>query len=190
MTKRALFSLLIPLLAGCGGGELAVRAPRAEYPISFSRGVRDADGELVPESRRQVVGHFEWSRTKWTMFWKQVNLDGDADVSDAVNAQVAAVKGDAIVHFSVEPQVRLSTALLVQLIVGFIPSCSFTEFHGDIIRVLPASAAQQSAAAAHASPPPAAQVSPLPEVAPHGAIEAPTAPAADVPPPAAPQVSP
>ena len=146
MIERARMALLgaallpISLVLGCGGGQLAVTAPRAEYPISFSRGVRDASGELVPESRRQVVGHFKWSRTKWTMFWKTVDLDSDADVSDAVNQQIAAVKGDAIVHFSVEPQVCLSTALLVQLIVGFIPSCSFTELTGDIIRVLPAPA--------------------------------------------------
>jgi hypothetical protein len=138
---RGIAFVLLLFVTGCGGGELAVTAARAEYPISFSRGVRDASGELVPESRRQVVGHFKWSRTKWTMFWKTVDLDGDADVSDAVNAQIAAVKGDAIVHFSVEPQICISTALLVQLVVGFIPSCSFTEFSGDIIRVLPAEAA-------------------------------------------------
>ena len=59
MSARPLYAVLLclagPLVSGCGGGELAVIAPRAEVPISFSRGVRDASGDLVPESRRQVA---------------------------------------------------------------------------------------------------------------------------------------
>jgi hypothetical protein len=162
--KLPLFALALglPLVTGCGGGTLAVKAPRAEYPVSFSRGVRDGSGELVPESRRQVVGTFEWSRTKWTMLWKAVRFGSDdVDVSDAVNAQIAAAKGDAIVHFRVDTEACVLTQLLIPMMVGVIPTCSTTTFHGEIIRVLPApSAAPPSSPSPSPSPPPnAAQAS-------------------------------
>jgi hypothetical protein len=72
------------------------------------------------------------------MFWTSVDLNGDADVSEAVNAQVARIHGDAIVHFKVMPDICLSVIPFFQLLLGFIPSCSYANFSGDIIRVLPA----------------------------------------------------
>jgi hypothetical protein len=128
-----------------------VTAPRAAYPVSLSRGIRDASGELVPESRREVVGHFEWSKTKWTMLWKAVDFGSDeADVSDEVNAQVAAAKGDGIIHFRMDTEACAVTQAFLPMILGIIPTCSTATFHGDIIRVRPAPAP--------AAPPPAPSV--------------------------------
>lgn len=106
-------------------------------PVSLSRGVRDSDGTLVPEERRLVVGHFEEHRTAWGMFYSLASLTPESDISDAINEQVAAAHGDAVIHLSIRSKPCVANFIPIVNWLPFWPGCSKVVFEGDIIRVLP-----------------------------------------------------
>ncbi len=151
-TGWALFTpALLAVGSGCVGARTVVMAPRSEYPVSLSRGIRDADGTLVPAERRKVVGSFKLTPTAWAMFWSAIPLTPLTDISDAVNAQVSAVNGDAIIHLMVVTKHCALNSLVFPLgILPVWPSCADMEITGDIVRVQPAVALPPSA-----PPPPA-----------------------------------
>lgn len=124
--------------AGCAGARTSVEAPGAKYPISMSRGVRDADGTLVPAERRKIVGRFETHRKAWGLVYALVPLTPSKDLSDDLNAQVAAAHGDAVIDLAVSSApCGLNFAFLFDLLPIW-PGCANLDITGDIIQVLPA----------------------------------------------------
>jgi len=129
--------LFAPCTFGCAGARTTVVAPTAKYPVSMSRGVRDAGGELVTPARRKVVGHFRVERTAWGLVYSYVNLTPVEDLSAELNAQIAAVDGDAVINLGVaSSSCGLNTAPLLDLL-PFWPGCANLTVTGDIIRVVP-----------------------------------------------------
>src|SRR5262245_45286350 len=127
------------LLSGCAGARTTVVANRAQYPVSLSRAVRDADGNLVPPERRKVVGAFGDQRTAWNLFWSTAKLTPESDISDAVNEQIAAVHGDAIIHLTITSKhCTLNYFAFPMGILPFWPTCADLDIRGDIIKVEPA----------------------------------------------------
>jgi|GEM_PF-1901571 len=149
---------LAVLLTGCSGARSHVIADEARYPISLSDGVRDADGKLLPDERKQVVGSFTHSYKAWGWLWRVFSFTGDHDISEDVNEQVAAAGGDAIVNLSVKSELCLWNMFTL---VGLLPDCSNVSVRGHIIKAMPASGAQPgdveasapSAALEQAAPP-------------------------------------
>jgi hypothetical protein len=153
---------------GCAGARSHVVAPTAEYPISMSRGVRDADGTLLPDSRRNEVAKFSYNYRAWGWLWRIFSFTGDKDISAVVNDQTKLAKGDAITNLSVE---SVPCMWNVFTFVGVFPDCANVRVRGTIIQATPV---------AVKTPPPAA-----PAPAPAAAPSAP-APALPEPAPAAP----
>jgi hypothetical protein len=123
---------------GCTGSRTTVVAPHAIYPVSLSRGLRDAKGELVTPDRRKVVGRFEVSRTAWNLLYSAVPLTPTTDISSEVNAQVAAARGDAIIHLTIETsQCALNYLVFPMGLLPFWPGCAGIDIHGDIVQVVP-----------------------------------------------------
>ena len=91
----ALAALFLSALSGCGVSSW-VTAPDSKYPISMSSGLRDQTGELVAPANKTTVGSFEKQYKACSMLWRLISFTGDKDISDSVNEQVAANKGDAI----------------------------------------------------------------------------------------------
>lgn len=127
---------LLGLTSGCGVSSW-VTAPESKYPISMSSGVRDADGSLVPASRKQVVGHYEQHYKACSMLWRIVSFTGDKDISEPVNTQVAAAHGDAITDLSVESS---ATVWTLMTLIGIFPDCAQVRLKGNIVKVAPATA--------------------------------------------------
>jgi len=50
---------LLALTTGCAGARSELTADDARYPVSLSRGMRDAEGDLVSQDRMKKVGTFE-----------------------------------------------------------------------------------------------------------------------------------
>ena len=146
---------LAPSVLGCAGARTTIEAPTAKYPVSMSRGVRDAEGSLVPADRRKIVGHFKEKRKAWAMLYSYLSLTPSKDLSDAINAEVAKVNGDAVVNLSVASATCGMNFAAILDILPIWPGCSNVEITGDIIQVLPASA-PPAAEPTPAAPTPAA----------------------------------
>jgi len=135
LSRHAISILALALLAtGCSGARSHVVADSARYPISLSDGVRDQDGKLLPDEQKQVVGGFTYSYRAWGWLWRIVSFTGDHDISDAVNEQVAAANGDAIVNMSVKGEMCLWNLFTI---VGVLPDCSNVRVRGHIIKAAP-----------------------------------------------------
>jgi hypothetical protein len=135
-----LAALLSAGATGCAGARTTLAADDARYPISMSRGVRDANGDLVPAERRQVVGELDDTFMAWGTFYSAVRLTPHTDISDAVNEQVAHAHGDAVVALHVGSRQCTLNYLAPLSWLPIWPGCTEVFVHGDIIRVLPPSA--------------------------------------------------
>jgi hypothetical protein len=136
--------------AGCSGGRSHVVAPTAGFPISLSDGVRGADGHLVADQKKQVVGVFHEDFTAWAMVWTFVAFsNGIVDISEEVNRQVKAAGGEAIINLAIITQ---NCGGNWWGLIGMLPGCAYVKIRGNIIRVgdtaAPAPAAPAAPAAA------------------------------------------
>src|SRR5205823_3855600 len=116
--------LVAALSTGCAGARTRVVAPTANVPVSFTRGVRDEAGALVPAGRREVVGHFHDERTAWGLLYSAVKLTPTKDVSEEINDAVAHDRGDAIVNLRMETRGCTSNFAVVLTILPFWPGCT------------------------------------------------------------------
>ncbi len=120
---------------GCAGARTSVVAPTAGVPISFSRAVRDEQGALVGQDRREVVGTLDADGTAWGMLYSGVRLTPELDVSDAVNQEVQRLHGDAVVNLTVATRQCGMNWVPVANVLPMWPGCANVHIHGDIIRV-------------------------------------------------------
>jgi hypothetical protein len=123
----------LTLATACGGSNAVIRADKANYPVSMSKGLRGEDGKLLRASQKQSVGTFALDYTSWSAVWTLVPIvNARRDISPELNAQVEKVGGDAIVGLNVK-----STHCLWNYftIVGVLPDCAHVAIRGDIVKV-------------------------------------------------------
>jgi hypothetical protein len=128
---------VLALVTGCAGARTSVVADTSRYPISLTSGVRDADGELVASERIEKVGRFRDQQTAVGMLYSGAKLTPRTDISKAVNAQVANVRGDAIVNVRVKSSLCAADFVPFVSVVPVWPGCANIVVEGDIVRVLP-----------------------------------------------------
>ncbi len=132
---KCLLPLFGLLIVGCAGARTDVVAPTASVPISFSRSVRDQNGEIVSEANRQVVGHFESRHNAWGLLYSTVRLDPITNISNEINEQVRAAGGDAVIRLSIRSKPCATDFVPVFNFLPFWPGCTRVVVEGDIIRV-------------------------------------------------------
>ena len=125
-------------MTGCAGARTEVVAPTANVPVSLSRAVRDAEGVIVTEERRDVVGTLDAEGTAWGMLYSGIRLTPEMDVSDAVNQEVQRLHGDAVINVSIATKQCVLNVAPGFNLLPFWPGCAKIHIHGDIIRLHPA----------------------------------------------------
>ncbi|HMF39991.1 MAG TPA: hypothetical protein VKQ32_04830 [Polyangia bacterium] len=142
-------AVLTPVAAttGCAGARVNITAERARFPISMSDAVRDKSGELYGPPSFQRLGTFSVEATKIGILYSAVAPGSPLDISDAVNSQVTAVQGEAVIRLSVT--VSEGCAFLnsfpVLNALPIWPGCVPITIEGEIVRRRPKPpAAQQS----------------------------------------------
>ena len=99
--RTSLWLVLVATTASaCAGARVNVTANRAAYPISMSGYVRDNTGRLYERRELQTVGQFVSDGSR-VGFLYSLLTPSSYDVSDEVNAQVAAANGEAVVNLNV-----------------------------------------------------------------------------------------
>jgi hypothetical protein len=145
--KKLLFLLPLALEIGCAwGARTKITAPEASYPVSMSRGVRDQNGEIVGQDRRQVVGQFQYKTRAWSTFYTLAPLTPRKNISDEINAQVKQVNGEAVINLTtVVKSCKLPNYAWPLNVLPIWPSCAKIQIFGDIIKVTDAPAQPASA---------------------------------------------
>ena len=121
--------------AGCAGARVAVTADRAAYPISLSDSVADGSGKLWRRSELVKVGTFEAHHTSIGFAYSALTPRSTVDVSDDVNAQVAASAGEAVVGLEITSSGACALNNVPVLpILPLWPGCVRVEVKGDIVK--------------------------------------------------------
>jgi hypothetical protein len=120
---------------GCAGARVAVTADRAAYPISLSDSVADGSGKLWRRSELVKVGTFEAHHTSIGFAYSALTPRSTVDVSDDVNAQVAASAGEAVVGLEITSSgaCALNNVPLLPILPLW-PGCVRVEVKGDIVK--------------------------------------------------------
>ena len=124
------------LVAGCAGARVQVTADRARYPLSLSPVVRDGAGRLYDARTLVKVGWLDVRQTATGFIYSALAIPRARDFSEAINAQVAAAGGEAVVSL------RISTGEGCGWLNGFPilnalpfwPGCVPVRLTGDIVR--------------------------------------------------------
>lgn len=138
------------LAGGCVGSRSYVSVEHARYPVSMSSAVRGPGGELLGPDQLVSKGSIDLHYLTCRMLWTIVPLKpitGTRDISDEINAAVAARGGEAVINLSVTSG---ATVWNVFTLVGVLPDCSKVAIHGDVVArrsaAAPAAAMLQPAA--------------------------------------------
>ncbi len=134
--------LVAATASACAGARVNVTANRAAYPISMSGCVRDNTGRLYERRELQTVGEFVSDGARVGFLYSLLTLPSSYDVSDEVNAQVAAANGEAVVNLRVT--VTEGCAVLNEFpgltALPIWPGCVPLTVTGNIVRRRPLSA--------------------------------------------------
>jgi hypothetical protein len=133
-----LFALmLLPLLViGCAGGRLTMTANNLQHPVSTTEGLYDPNYKLLGEEDYEKVGNFDFSVSKWSLFWTLIPLSGDPDISDDLNKIIKEKGGDAIINLQVNVSgVAGSIPNFLASVVPIIPGVVTASITGDVIKV-------------------------------------------------------
>ena len=128
--------------AGCAGARVNITAERSRYPISMSDVVRDKDGELYGPQTLQRLARFSLEATKVGILYSGLAPGSPLDISDAVNAQVAAAQGEAVINLEVTVSTGCAPINSMPLLnaLPFWPGCVPITVEGEIVRRRPESA--------------------------------------------------
>lgn len=128
--------------SACAGARVNVTANRAAYPISMSGCVRDNTGRLYERRELQTVGQFVSDGARVGFLYSLLTLPSSYDVSDEVNAQVAAANGEAVVNLNVTVTEGCSVLNEFPVLnaLPIWPGCVPLTITGNIVRRRPLSA--------------------------------------------------
>lgn len=129
--------ILALCLAGCAGARASVVAPSVRYPVSLSQGMRGPDGHLLSADEMKSVGHFHDERTAWGLVYSLVPLTPHLDESDALNRQIAAAKGDAVIGLTTKSKTCALDWFFGFNFLPIWPGCARIVLDGEIVRYQP-----------------------------------------------------
>ncbi len=126
---------VVALSTGCAGARTTVAADSAAYPISLSRAVRDSDGRIASSEHTLKVGALHHEATAWGLLYSAIRLTPRTDISEAVNAQVRAAGGNAVVRVRVSAAHCASDFFFLLTTIPVWPGCAKLVVTGDIVKV-------------------------------------------------------
>jgi hypothetical protein len=122
--------------AGCAGAHVEITARQSRYAISMSPVIRDSSGVLYDHQSLEYVGALYAGRTRMGFFYSALTPLSTFDISDDVNAQVAAVGGEAVVGLTVSTSdgCDILNDFPLLNILPLWPGCVPVTVTGDIVR--------------------------------------------------------
>jgi hypothetical protein len=120
------------LTTGCAGARYDFAADHARYPISFSPALPDEKGTILYLGHElESKGTFEFQMVQFGFIYGLTG--GTLDVSDRVNAEVAARHGQGVVALSVRNDNCFTNYLFPLQILPFYPGCEIVTVDGTVV---------------------------------------------------------
>lgn len=130
------FILFVLIMTGCAGGHLTMTANNLEHPVSTTEGLYDPNYKLLGEEDYDKVGNFNFSVSKWTLFWTLIPLSGDPDISNDLNKIIKEKGGDAIINLQVNVSAGAgSIPNFFASVIPIIPGVVTASITGDVVKV-------------------------------------------------------
>ena len=137
---RSTYSSAFVALCGCAGGRHQLHFDTVEVPVSLSASVLDQSGMIAPRSRQNFKGRFEGEYVGWSILWTFVPMTR-IDLSEDINARVAALGGNAVVRLraEVDPGAKNSfwNKVLWINMLPFWPGTVTVLVDADVVEVVP-----------------------------------------------------
>ena len=86
-------ALVLAVAAGCAGARVTVTAERATYPIPCPIASATTAAAFYERRELQTIGKLQTDATRLGFLYLALTPRSTIDISDAVNAQVAAAEG-------------------------------------------------------------------------------------------------
>ena len=137
-TATVCAALFAMVFSGCAGARYRVGFDSVKVPVSLSQSVLDRDGNIAGPNRQRPMGRIEGEFTGWSMCWTLVRLNR-VDASEAINARVKELGGDAVVGLRcrLESGDSLLNYVLWINMLPIWPGSVKIIMDGDVVQVLP-----------------------------------------------------
>jgi hypothetical protein len=138
-----LCACIICVCAGCSSTGGALTFDSVAYPASMSAFLYDHNSVPVVKGRELRTVHvFELTRTFWSIGYGAFPLTSGEDLSDSINAIVAAHDGVGIINLSITiaPGVVnkiYSMLLYIPSALPFVPSAADITLRGEVVKMDP-----------------------------------------------------
>jgi hypothetical protein len=123
-------------MTGCAGAHVEITARESRYAISMSEVVRDRAGRIYDRSSLDPVGQFYADRTRVGFLYSGLTPLSTFDISEAVNSQVAATGGEAVIGLTVSASDGCDVLNVFPIfnILPIWPGCVPVTVTGEIVR--------------------------------------------------------
>ncbi len=132
--SRALLDVIVMafFLGGCAGASYSVSADRLKYPASLSPALQDGRGKTLSlDDDLQPAGDFSFSRTSVGFLYGMTGTT--IDLSDDLNREVEARRGEGIVRLALRPKLCASSWFFPLTILPFYPGCQNVSVTGTVV---------------------------------------------------------
>jgi hypothetical protein len=124
------------LLCGCAGSRCHLAARSVQSPVSCTPAVLDSAGRLRKAQPNELVGHFVFDRSNWSMLWKAIPLNQtEWDLSPQLNAKLREFSGNAVVNLTVRANGSDFLDWYFAALVPILPSYVAVRVEGDVARI-------------------------------------------------------
>ena len=128
--------MLAGVCGSCAGAGVKIVADQALYPISMSASVRDNTGMLHDVRSLKAVGSFDFEESRLGFVYSTFTPRAKLDISEAVNTQVEAAGGEAVIRLSVtvDDSCHWLNEMFLLNALPIWPGCVPVKIHGTIVR--------------------------------------------------------
>ena len=132
---------LIPILlvtaTACTGARGTVAFDTLRYPVSSSAFVYAPDGQPITIGPAlQPVGQLDDSVRLWGIFYSWIPLSGTKDISEVINARIAAVGGEGVINLALHVSNCGINYIPFINWLPIYPGCTNVEITGTIVKLV------------------------------------------------------
>ena len=123
---------IVLMFFGCAGVRGSIVANNIDKPVSFTPYVFDTNGSIIEAKPKDTLKHFQIEKCYLGMLFTIISIDGEIDIAEDLNQEIANVNGDAIVNLTIET--KGDGWSFFSVLIPIIPSALFVDIQGDVVR--------------------------------------------------------
>jgi hypothetical protein len=131
------FFIVVNVFISCSGGRISISAPNVNKVVSITESVYDKNFNIINAADYEVIKEFNFTVSKWYLFWTIIPLSSDVDISEKLNKIIEENDGDGIVNLQVSTAAEGFGDLFnfPSMLIPILPSFVMAEISGEVIKV-------------------------------------------------------